>query len=101
MFCIVLKILYLCVVNVIKDIKRVFKSKGNQKATLTYKFLVMKTQSTNLFNQISHSEVKDLTTMVKETLDFGCCNKQHKTFSAADLWNIQRQRRSFNVRRGF
>ena len=50
---------------------------------------------------MSNLEVKDLTTVVKETLDFGYCNKQHKTFSAADLWNIQRQRRSFNLRRGF
>ena len=61
----------------------------------------MKTQSTNLLNQMSNLEVKDLTTVVKETLDLGYCNKQYKTFSAADLWNIQRQRRSFNLRRGF
>ena len=61
----------------------------------------MKMQSTNLLNQMSNMEVKDLTTLVKETLDFGYCNKQHKIFSAADLWNIQRQRRSINVRRGF
>ena len=61
----------------------------------------MKTQTTNLLNQLSQSEVKDLTTVVKETLDYGSSDKQHKTFSAADLWNIQRNRRSYNVRRGF
>ena len=61
----------------------------------------MKKQSTNLLNQMSNLEVKDLTTVVKETLDFGYFNKQHKTFSAAELWNIQRQRRSLGSRRGF
>lgn len=61
----------------------------------------MKTQSTNLFSQISKETVKNLTTEVKETLAFGYNNSQSKTFSAAELWNIQRQRRSLGSRRGF
>ena len=61
----------------------------------------MKTQTSNLLNQLNQTEVKELTTVVKETLDFGNCHNQHKTFSAADLWNIQRNRRSFSIRRGF
>ena len=61
----------------------------------------MKMQSTNLFSQISKATVKNLTTEVKETLAFGYSNSQNKTFSAAELWNIQRQRRSLGSRRGF
>jgi len=61
----------------------------------------MKTQSTNLFAQLSEATVKNLTTEVKETLAFGYNKSQPKTFSAAELWNIQRQRRSLGSRRGF
>ena len=61
----------------------------------------MKTQSISLFNQISKITVKNLTTEVKETLAFGFSNSQSKTFSAAELWNIQRQRRSLGSRRSF
>ena len=61
----------------------------------------MKTQTTNLFGQLSNEIVKDLTKEVKETLAFGYNNSQSKTFSAAELWNIQRQRRSLGSRRGF
>lgn len=61
----------------------------------------MKTQTTNLLGQLNPTAVKELTTVVKETLDYGHSNHQKSTFSAADLWNIQRNRRSFSVRRGF
>ena len=61
----------------------------------------MKTQSANLFSQLSKATVKSLTTEVKETLAFGFDNSPSKTFSAAELWNIQRQRRSIGSRRGF
>ena len=61
----------------------------------------MKTQSNNLFAQVSKETVKELTTEVKETLAFGYNNSSNKTFSAAELWNIQRQRRSLGSRRGF
>ncbi|CAN5813413.1 hypothetical protein BH11BAC4_BH11BAC4_10340 [soil metagenome] len=60
----------------------------------------MKTQS-NLFAQLSKETVKNLTSEVKETLAFGYSENRSKTFSAAELWNIQRQRRSLGSRRGF
>ncbi|GAB2811520.1 hypothetical protein [Ferruginibacter profundus] len=53
----------------------------------------MNTQNKSLFTSISKSETKALTTIVKETLAFGLVN-QEKHFTAADLWNIQRQKRS-------
>jgi hypothetical protein len=61
----------------------------------------MKTQLTNLFNQISKTQVENLTMEVKETLAMSYSHNQSKTFSAAELWNIQRQRKSLNTRRGF
>ena len=61
----------------------------------------MKTTSTNLFNQISKTAVENLTLEVKETLDMGYVQNKSKTFSAAELWNIQRQRRTFVQRRSF
>lgn len=67
----------------------------------TQKIKIMKTQSSNVLGQLNPTAVKELTTMVKETLDYGHLNNQKSTFSAADLWNIQRNRRSFSVRRGF
>ena len=60
----------------------------------------MKTQITNLLNILSNSEVKDMALAVKETLEFGN-KKQQGSFSSAELWNIQRNRRSFGSRRGF
>jgi hypothetical protein len=59
----------------------------------------MNTQNNNLFKAISKSETKELTTVVKETLALGV--NQEKHFTAADLWNIQRQKRSIVSRRHF
>lgn len=61
----------------------------------------MRTQTTTLFTNLSKETVKNLVTEVKETLAYDINNGQHKTFSSADLWNIQRQRRVFNIRRSF
>ena len=61
----------------------------------------MKTQLTNLFSQISKTQVENLAIQVKETLAMGYNHNQSKTFSAAELWNIQRQRKSINPRRRF
>ena len=57
----------------------------------------MNTQFNNLFQAISEAETKKLTTVVNETIAFG--NNQKKAFTAADLWNIQRQRKSLLQRR--
>lgn len=57
----------------------------------------MNTQQNNLLVTISKTETIKLTTVVKETLATGM---QHsKSFTAADLWNIQRQRKSSLQRR--
>ncbi len=61
----------------------------------------MKSQLTNLFNQISKTQVENLTIEVKETLAVGYNQNQGKKFSAAELWNIQRQSKSINQRRRF
>jgi hypothetical protein len=56
----------------------------------------MKTQ-TNLFQHITKVEMNNLTTQVKETIAHGYV--QEKNFSAAELWNIQRQRKALRSRR--
>ncbi len=57
----------------------------------------MNTQQNNLLVTISKTETIKLTTVVNETLATGM---QHvKSFTAADLWNIQRQRKSSLQRR--
>ena len=61
----------------------------------------MKTQLTNLFSQVSKSQVENLTKEIKETLDMGYDHKQSKIFSAAELWNIHRRYKSLNQKRGF
>ncbi len=59
----------------------------------------MKRQSTSLFTQLGKEEINSLTATVTETVAFDCKAGQHKIFSAADLWNIQRQKRNFVQRR--
>lgn len=61
----------------------------------------MKATTGNLLSQISKEGVKELTTLVKETLDFGYQKQPTKTFSAAQLWDIQRRGRQAGSRRGF
>ena len=51
----------------------------------------MKKQSTSLFTQMSSNQFKCLTTIVNETLATDFNNTREKRFTAADLWNIQRQ----------
>jgi hypothetical protein len=57
----------------------------------------MNTQLKSSFTSISTTEVKKLTTVVNETLAFGPVKE--KSFTTADLWNIQRQRKSTLQRR--
>ena len=59
----------------------------------------MKKQSNNLFTTISTEMVKNLTTVVEETLATGYNQSKTKIFTAADLWNIQRQGKSRTQRR--
>jgi hypothetical protein len=59
----------------------------------------MNTPNNNLFTVISKTETAKLTTVVNETLAFGLVKE--KSFTAADLWNIQRQRKSILQRRHY
>ncbi|MCW3090273.1 MAG: hypothetical protein JWP81_1342 [Ferruginibacter sp.] len=59
----------------------------------------MKKQSHNLFKTISAEQVENLTSVVKETLAEGFNYSKPKVFTAADLWNIQRQGKSRIQRR--
>jgi len=53
----------------------------------------MKKQSFNSFKPVSKTEMSLLTTSIKETLATNFDTTQQKIFSAADLWNIQRNKR--------
>lgn len=55
----------------------------------------MKKQSQSTFTLLSQKQVETLTEVVKETLGF----TKPKTFSTADLWNIQRRGRTILQRR--
>lgn len=57
----------------------------------------MNTNNTNLFTRISDAEITRLTTVANETLALEINKK--KLFTAAELWNIQRQKKSFVQRR--
>jgi len=59
----------------------------------------MKKQSENTFSLLSQKQVETLTQVVKETLAAGFTKP--KTFSTADLWNIQRRGRTMLQRRHF
>lgn len=60
----------------------------------------MKFQSNTLLAPISKANVKNLTSIVNETLDVNIhSKKQTKIFSAAELWMIRKQRRTFRTRR--
>ena len=61
----------------------------------------MKTQSANFFNEISKAQMVSLTSEVKETLALDHIEKNGRIFSAVDVWNIQRQKKSRIQRRFF
>jgi hypothetical protein len=63
------------------------------------KIKIMKKQSNTLFAYLSNEQVNNLTSIVKETLAKGVSPIPGKTFSAADLWNIQRRKKSLMQRR--
>ena len=59
----------------------------------------MKKQSSTQFSQLNREDLSSLTVIVKETLATDTSMKMRKTFSAADLWNIQSQKKTFTQRR--
>ena len=60
----------------------------------------MKRQTTTLFfSNLGKEEVERLTSIVTEVIAVPVKKIISKNFSVADLWNIQKQRRSFVQRR--
>ena len=59
----------------------------------------MKMQSTVLLNQLNETSLANLTTQVKEVLATEYKKSTNRIFSAADLWNIQRQQKARVQRR--
>ena len=70
--------------------------KGQQKSI---KLKVMKTQSNNLLEKLVKEEIEVLTNQVREILALDFKRSNDKVFSAAELWNIQRQRKTYTKRR--
>jgi hypothetical protein len=58
----------------------------------------MKKRSNTLFTYLNIEQVDNLTLIVKETLAKNVSTMPN-TFNAADLWNIQRQKKGFVQRR--
>lgn len=59
----------------------------------------MKKTVNSLFNQVSSQTLKNLTEEVKESIAYELPPIQRPSFTAADLWNIQRQARTRVQRR--
>ena len=59
----------------------------------------MRHQSNSLFTTLTKEELEGIINMVSETIAAGQTATRQKKFNAADLWNIQRQKRTFIQRR--
>jgi len=59
----------------------------------------MKRQSVSLFTTLTIEELEAIINIVSETIAGGQSITKEKKFSSADLWNIQRQKRTFVQRR--
>jgi hypothetical protein len=59
----------------------------------------MRTDNTNLLASISNDHINQLVKEVKETVAADATLENGKTFSAADLWRIQKNRRARVQRR--
>lgn len=53
----------------------------------------MKNTTTGIFTELSNSQIENLTSIVKETIAFETGISAIKTFTSADLWNIQQKSR--------
>lgn len=58
-------------------------------------------QQINLLKPLCKKELSTLTTTVNETLAANCSLSEQKTFVVAELWNIQRNKRTSAGRRRF
>ena len=58
----------------------------------------MKRESASLFSTISTTALQNLVKIVNETLAFDTMPAKRKTFTSAELWSIQRQKKSVRGR---
>lgn len=61
----------------------------------------MKKSIKSYLDHLTKNEIHQLTTLVEETIAVGLIEKQQKSFTAADLWNIQRNARTRTIRKFF
>ena len=59
----------------------------------------MKKQNQGYLNYVTNMELQKLTSVTEETIATDFKQEEKKPFTSADLWNIQRNRRSFVQRR--
>ncbi|MEO6548235.1 MAG: hypothetical protein ABIN94_09555 [Ferruginibacter sp.] len=59
----------------------------------------MTKQSNSILMEVGTRQLQQLTTLVEETLAPDFCQAKTKSFTAADLWNIQRQAKCRETRR--
>ena len=59
----------------------------------------MKKQNQGYLTYVTKLELQKLTRVTEETIAMDFKPEEKKVFSSADLWNIQRNRRSFVQRR--
>jgi len=61
----------------------------------------MKLQSNQLLENLTRVELKNLTTEVKETVFVNFKKERKRIFSAAELWDIQRRKKSICLQRNY
>lgn len=59
----------------------------------------MKKQNQGYLTYVTNIELQKLTTIVEEKIADNFKQEEKKAFTSADLWNIQRNKRSFGQRR--
>ena len=59
----------------------------------------MKLQSNTLLENLTNTEIKNLTAQVKETVAKEFKQEKKRIFSAAQFWDIQRRKRNFSTKR--
>jgi len=61
----------------------------------------MKLQSNNLLENLTKTELKFLTTEVKETVVANFKKERKRIFSAAQLWDIQRRKKNLSFEKNY
>lgn len=59
----------------------------------------MKILTSTFLKKVNPAEINYLTKEIKETLDIEMKTNSKKVFTTMDMWNINKQRRTFNTRR--